>query len=50
MTKNILAKLDYVSQNYEDYTQFIGNVPTGNANNFYGGNFKGLVFEATISF
>jgi hypothetical protein len=50
MTKNILAKLDYVSQNYKDYTQFIGNVPTGNANNFYGGNFKGLVFEATISF
>lgn len=50
MTKNILAKLDYVSQNYKDYTQFAGNVPTGNANNFYGGNFKGLVFEATISF
>jgi hypothetical protein len=50
MTKNILAKLDYVSQNYENYTQFAGNVPTGNANNFYGGNFKGLVFEATISF
>lgn len=50
MTKNILAKLDYVSQNYKDYTQFVGNVPTGNANNFYGGNFKGLVFEATISF
>jgi len=50
MTKNILAKLDYVSQNYKNYTQFVGNVPTGNANNFYGGNFKGLVFEATISF
>ena len=50
MTKNILAKLDYVSQNYKDYTQFVGNVPTGNANNFYGGNFRGLVFEATISF
>lgn len=50
MTKNILAKLDYVSQNYKDYAQFAGNVPTGNANNFYGGNFKGLVFEATISF
>jgi hypothetical protein len=50
MTKNILAKLDYVSQNYKDYSQFAGNVPTGNANNFYGGNFKGLVFEATISF
>jgi len=50
MTKNILAKLDYVSQNYKDYTQFVANNPTGNANNFYGGNFKGLVFEATISF
>lgn len=50
MTKNILAKLDYVSQNYKDFTQFAGNVPTGNANNFYGGKFKGLVFEATISF
>ena len=48
MTKNILAKLDYVSQNYKDYTQFTGT--TLNANNFYGGNFKGLVFEATISF
>ena len=50
MTKNILAKLDYVSQDYKNQTQFVGNVPTGNANNFYGGNFKGLVFEATISF
>ena len=50
MTKNIVAKLDYVNQNYKDYTQFVGNVPTGNANNFYGGQFKGLVFEAAISF
>lgn len=50
MTKNIVAKLDYVNQNYRDYTQFIGNVPTGNANNFYGGKFNGLVFEAAISF
>ena len=48
ITKNILAKLDYVSQDYKDYTQFTGNAL--NANNFYGGNFKGLVFEATISF
>ena len=46
MTKNILAKLDYVSQNYKNYSQFVGT----NANNLYGGNFKGLVFEATISF
>lgn len=50
MTKNIVAKLDYVNQNYKNYTQFVGNVPTGNANNFYGGNFKGIVFEAAISF
>lgn len=50
MTKNIVAKLDYVNQKYKNYTQFVGNVPTGNANNFYGGNFKGLVFEAAISF
>jgi len=50
MTKNILAKLAYASQNYEDYTQFVGNVPTGNANNFYGGKYKGMMFEATISF
>jgi len=50
MTKNIVAKLDYVSQNYRDYSQFVGNPATGNANNFYGGNFKGLVFEAAISF
>jgi hypothetical protein len=50
LTKNILAKLDYVSQNYKNYNQFVGNVPTGNANNFYGGNFRGFMFEATISF
>ena len=50
MTKNILAKLAYVSQNYEDYSQFAGNVPTGNANNFYGGKYKGMMFEAVISF
>jgi hypothetical protein len=46
MTKNILAKLNYISQNYEDYSQYSG----GNFNNFYGGKFNGLVFEATISF
>jgi hypothetical protein len=50
MTKNIVAKLDYVSQNYRDYTQFIGNPATGIANNFYGGKFNGIVFEAAISF
>jgi hypothetical protein len=50
MTKNIVAKLDYVSQNYRDYKQFVGNPATGIANNFYGGKFNGLVFEAAISF
>jgi hypothetical protein len=50
MTKNIVAKLDYVSQNYRDYTQFTGNPATGIANNFYGGKFNGIVFEAAISF
>ena len=50
MTKNIVAKLDYVSQNYKDYTQFVGSPATGTANNFYGGKFNGLVFEAAISF
>ncbi|HSD07398.1 hypothetical protein [Flavobacterium sp.] len=50
MTKNILAKLNYVSQNYEDYSQFLGNPATANANNFYGGKFNGLVFEAVIAF
>lgn len=50
MTKNIVAKLDYVNQSYRDYAQFVNNVPTGNANNFYGGKFNGLVFEAAISF
>jgi len=50
MTKNILAKLEYVNQNYKDYTQFLGNPATANANNFYGGKFDGLVFEAVIAF
>jgi hypothetical protein len=46
MTKNILAKLGYVNQNYNDYSQYAG----GNPVDFYGGNFKGLMFEAVISF
>ncbi|SHG58652.1 hypothetical protein SAMN05443549_10531 [Flavobacterium fluvii] len=50
MTKNILAKLQYVSQNYNDYSQYVGTPASGNANNFYGGKFNGLVFEATIAF
>lgn len=46
MTKNILAKLEYVNQNYKDFSMTSG----GNPNDFYGGKFKGLVFEAVISF
>jgi hypothetical protein len=58
MTKNILAKLEYVNQNYNDYAQTTTattSTPTSittttSANNFYGGKFNGLVFEAVISF
>ncbi|SFZ92428.1 hypothetical protein SAMN05428642_102719 [Flaviramulus basaltis] len=46
MTKNILAKLVYVNQNYKDFSQYTG----GNPEDLYGGNFKGLMFEAVISF
>jgi hypothetical protein len=47
MTKNIVAKLEYVNQNYKDFAQFESN---GNPNNFYGGKFNGLIFEAVIAF
>lgn len=46
MTKNILAKLAYVNQNYKDFSQFT----SGNPNDLYGGNFDGLMFEAVITF
>lgn len=46
MTKNILAKMAYVNQDYKDYAQFVGTQP----NDFYGGNFNGVMFEAVISF
>lgn len=46
MTKNILAKVEYVDQNYKNFSQFNGVIP----NDLYGGNFKGLLFEAVISF
>jgi hypothetical protein len=46
MTKNILAKLAYVNQDYKNYKQFVGTQP----NDFYGGNFNGVMFEAIISF
>ncbi|WP_034923850.1 hypothetical protein [Gillisia sp. CAL575] len=41
MTKNILAKLEYVNQNYNDY-------PVTDIHN--DGKFNGIVFEAVISF
>ena len=40
MTKNILAKLEYVSQTYNDYT----------STQFAGGKFDGVMLEAVISF
>ncbi|MCV9928403.1 hypothetical protein OIU83_12100 [Flavobacterium sp. LS1R49] len=46
MTKNILAKVEYVDQNYKNYSQFNGVTP----NDFFGGNFKGIMFEAVITF
>ncbi|MCW1146659.1 hypothetical protein [Flavobacterium lacisediminis] len=46
MTKNILAKLAYTTQSYKDYAQFSGN----SLNDFYGGKFNGLMFEAVITF
>ena len=46
MTKNILAKLDYVNQNYKNYSQFNGATP----NDLFGGSFKGIMFEAVITF
>jgi hypothetical protein len=41
MTKNILAKLEYVNQNYNDY-------PTGSI--LRDGKFNGFIAEAVISF
>lgn len=46
MTKNILAKFVYVSQNYKDFSQFV----SGNPNDLYGGKFNGILFEAVITF
>lgn len=46
MTKNILAKLEYVDQNYKNFSQFNGATP----NDLFGGSFKGLMFEAVITF
>ncbi len=46
MTKNVLAKLEYVGQNYKNFSQFNGATP----NDLFGGSFKGIMFEAVISF
>ncbi|MDR6764303.1 hypothetical protein J2Y38_004532 [Flavobacterium sp. 2755] len=46
MTRNVLAKLEYVDQNYKNFAQFNGATP----NDLFGGSFKGLMFEAVISF
>jgi len=46
MTKNIVAKLAYTSQNYTDYVQYSGS----SLNDLYGGSFDGIMFEAAISF
>jgi hypothetical protein len=46
MTKNIIAKLAYTNQNYNDYIQY----NSSSLNDLYGGNFNGLMFEAAISF
>lgn len=41
LTKNVLAKVEYVNQNYDGFRS---------NNRFYEGNFNGLVVEAAISF
>lgn len=46
MTKNILAKLGYIDQQYKNYSQFTASNP----NDLYKGEFKGLMFEAVITF
>lgn len=44
MTKNVLAKLEYVSQTYDKSTAW------GTTSALYGGKFNGLMLEATIGF
>jgi hypothetical protein len=41
MTKNILTKVEYVNQNYNDYP--VADIHSN-------GQFDGIVFEAVISF
>lgn len=47
MTKNVVAKLAYVNQEYKDYAQFDSK---GTPNDLFGGSFKGLMFESVITF
>ena len=44
MTKNVLAKVEYVSQNYNDSAVW------GATSALRGGKFNGLMLEATIGF
>ncbi|HRO85625.1 MAG TPA: hypothetical protein PK110_12445 [Niabella sp.] len=44
LTKNVLAKLEYVSQKYNNSAAW------GTASPLYGGKFNGLMLEATIGF
>lgn len=41
VTKNVLAKLEYVNQNYNDFAA---------ADRFNGGRFNGLMIEGVIGF
>jgi hypothetical protein len=47
MTKNVVAKLAFVNQEYKDYAQFDSK---GTPNDLFGGSFKGLMFESVITF
>jgi len=44
VTRNILMKAEYVTQNYDGYQD------TGANNRFYNGNFKGIVIQGSIAF
>ena len=44
VTRNILLKAEYVTQNYDGY------LPTGPNNRFYQGKFDGIVIQGAISF
>ncbi|TXF77823.1 hypothetical protein FUA25_06910 [Chryseobacterium sp.] len=54
LTKNILAKAEYVNQKYDNslgWGTYTASTNTWNPNTaLYGGNFKGFMLEATIGF